>query len=118
MTIKEIKLLMKITSHVIVAFTTETNIKRIQEIRHQVAEMSEETIEFTRHMLEESAETAKIVEALILDVMISAGLNTPTKSTRSLDKSVLKELRHEVQTRYAKENPPVIQDVNDKVATE
>ena len=114
MDITEIKLLVKIASSVIVTFTTEENLKRISEIRKNIEDMSEDTVKFAAELLKDSAATARIIEQIFLDIMTTAGLETPTikMTSRSLDKTVLAELRREIQTQFEIQRPApkVIED--------
>lgn len=102
MELHEIKTLINIASSVIVTFTTEKNLDRIKQIRDNVADMSEDTVDYVQEMLKDAGETAKIVEQIILDVMITAGLQTPKVRSRSIDKEVLKALRREIQNEFEK----------------
>ena len=114
MDFKEIKLLVNIASSIIVTFTTETSLERINTIRQNIGEMTEDTAEFVKEILKDSQDTAKIVEAIIFDVMINAGIHIPTSKggTRGVDKGVLKELRKEIQQEFEKRRSPQIQDEN------
>lgn len=109
MDLKEIQLLVKIASSVIVTFTTEENLKRVAEIRKNIESMADDTVDFAQEILKDSVATAKIVEQIFLDVMTTAGLDTPKMTTRGLEKDTLKALRKEIQTQFAEKSTP--QDV-------
>lgn len=102
---KELKILINIVSSVVVTFTTEQNLQKITEIRKNVEDMADDTVEFAQELLKDSAATAKIIEQLFLDVMINAGLQTPKVTSRGIDKDTLKALRKEIQVEYQKRMP-------------
>ena len=115
MTFDEIKLLIGITSKVITTFTTEQNIQRLSKIKTNVKDMTKDTVKFAEELLKDSHETAKIVEALIIDLMTSADLQAPRKiSSRGIDNEILRSLRKEIQTQFTGAKP----QENEKVATD
>ena len=118
MELKEIQILLKVASSVIVTFTTEQNLEKIHQIRENIEDMAGDTVDFAKELIKDSTATAKIVEQLILDVMVAAGLDTPKMTTRGIEKDVLKALRKEIQTQFEAQRPkPEILD-NEKAVVE
>lgn len=102
---KELQILVKVASSVLVTFTTEENLKRIADIRKNIEDMADDTVKFAEELLKDSTATAKIVEQIFYDVMITAGLDTPKISARGIEKETLKALRQEIKTQFELQRP-------------